>query len=765
MQGISTTALGGGRGVRGAAAWAAGVLAAAGGATGSLGLPGAACVGGVVFGVVAGGAAVAQPAEERTDRERLADFIHFVNIARYDVAGALGEELLSGGMTAAAFVSLVEDARELQRFESAIGLALRVPELERVAAGLDKLYRDGKLERARDPEEIRANIELLRGGTALGAKIGSDRLLAAGEYAMPQLLEVLVRRDDPGLRARVEQVIVRLGRQAVAPLTAALPELDLARQELVASLLGRVPYGASLPYLVELHQNAGNDAVSRAAAEAVRKLGGTPSDSAAPIYAALAEGYYAEKSELTSFPGEPVQLLWSYDPSLGLVMTPIATEVFHEAMAMRLAETALRLDGTLREAAAVWLAANASREIDTPEGYDNPAYASSRPDAAYYALAAGPNVVQRVLRRAIDDRDTPLVRRAIAALSQTAGSTAALGDDGLGRRSLLEALNYRDRRVRYDAALALAGTGPTETFSGSEVVVPLLASAVSDGAARSAVVLSGDDREEYDRLRKLLEAEGYAVLPPADGGLRDIEVPLSETPAVDLVVVSMSMERAVAAIEASRSEPKLAVSPLLVLAGAAESEAMRRQFAFDRTVVVRRSSITGEQFAAAVQQTVEEVSGGALDEASSAEYSRRSLAVLRDLAMSRNPVLRVEDAATPLIAALGRVRPGELASVADVLSHMDEPRAQRALMDAAIDASGSDQVLLLGSVGRSARLFGNRLESRHVEALAALTRGADQRQATAAAAVLGALNLPGEGVVPLILDGAGKDALGRASAR
>ncbi|MBL4698422.1 MAG: hypothetical protein JKX70_06275, partial [Phycisphaerales bacterium] len=62
------------------------------------------------------------------------------------------------------------------------------------------------------------------------------------------------------------------------------------------------------------------------------------------MYSLLANSYYAQPAELTSFPNESHQLVWNFNPGLGLVMVPIETPVFHEAMTMRMAEKSLGLN-------------------------------------------------------------------------------------------------------------------------------------------------------------------------------------------------------------------------------------------------------------------------------------------------------------------------------------------------------------------------------------------------------------------------------------
>ena len=57
------------------------------------------------------------------------------------------------------------------------------------------MYETGKLERARDPEQIKKNIDLLT-GLVRPRLFARERLKAASEYAMPQLLTAFLDRTD-----------------------------------------------------------------------------------------------------------------------------------------------------------------------------------------------------------------------------------------------------------------------------------------------------------------------------------------------------------------------------------------------------------------------------------------------------------------------------------------------------------------------------------------------------------------------------------------
>ncbi len=684
-----------------------------------------------------------------TDLQLLRDFSHYVRIDANERAIATGQQLLDRGLKPADFAALVDDSPEAQRFEETIIRAQKKPEVETIAAQLLALYEQGKLDQARDPAAISKNISLLT-GTSRQRQFAVDRLIAAGEYAMPQLLNALINRRDPLLQAEVRQVIVALRRQAIIPLATALPGLDPSSQEIVVGVLGDLGYLTSLPYLYDLHQSTTVDSVRRAIETAVTKLAGEfrPGVSVAGLYLALGEEFYTEPPSLTSFRDEEHQLLWTFDPGLGLVPQAILTEVYHEAMAMRCAERALAIEPASSAALSLWLSANFSREIDSPAGYENPAYGSDRRDATYYAVAAGPAPCERVLARGLVTRDTPLARRAIAAIERTAGP-AAMFSGGGGANSLLEALRYPSRRVQYEAAMAIGAAQPRQPFTGSDRVVPILASAVRDAAARFAVVVASDT-EKQTSIAETLRSRGYTVLPPVSQ-LAAAEAAIAEAPGVDIIVCDLTASATETLINTARGMTRLAATPVLALSHFEDFVNLTNRFDRDPGVRIARAGIDSDQLGEAVDQLLEASVGGPITAEEAHSYKERALAVLRDLAVSGNSVLNVSDASLPLIGALFSHQGDLRLRIAEVLSYINSKRAQVAIMDAALQDQGTDRVAMLGLVAESAKRNGNLLEPRQVDRVIEMARTGDGEEATAAAALMGALNLPNDQLIPLIL--------------
>ncbi|MGV6814560.1 MAG: hypothetical protein ACWA5W_06055 [Phycisphaerales bacterium] len=74
----------------------------------------------------ASAAAVQPDSEHDRELELLRDFIHFVKIARFDVAADLGNQLIDLGMDPEAFVDMVEGSREQLLGAAAAGAAIGV---------------------------------------------------------------------------------------------------------------------------------------------------------------------------------------------------------------------------------------------------------------------------------------------------------------------------------------------------------------------------------------------------------------------------------------------------------------------------------------------------------------------------------------------------------------------------------------------------------------------------------------------------------------
>ncbi len=694
---------------------------------------------------------------DREARQLLDDFAHFVFIRNDELAASYGQALLDLNLTPMEFVAVVEDDPRLRdRFEETTRRALVIDRIEPIAAELRSLYEEGQLERARNPEQIARNIQLLTDNPR-ARMLARERLSFAGEYAVPQLLQVLMARADQVLESEVQRLLIEMRSRAVMPLAAALGKTDEETQRRIAFIMGQMGLRTALPYLYELLETESlNRDTRRVVERAIDRIHGGPRTavSAAGLFLDLAESYYREQASLTQFPGESHQLVWEYDPGFGLFPTPVRTEVYHEARAMQLARRALGLGADDQAASALWLAANFSREIDSPAEYENPLYPSDRRGATYYAVASGPSMTARVLDRGLRDRDTPLIRRAIAAMRTTAGA----GGDW-SSNPLTQALSYPDRRVQYDAALAIAEARPSASFRASDRVVPTLAAAIREADERFALVIATQLEDQQELATRLRDA-GYTVLAPA-ANLASVQSDIAEAPGVDLIVSRLSAGATEQLISDARAESKLRVTPLLGLVAGAPAADLASRYAADEFVGISRAGIDRDAFLEAVDRLTLEATGPAMTSQNAQRYAAEALSALRDLAIAGSDTLDVSVAARPLVSVFQEDGPLTLV-IADVLASLDSAEAQRALIEAGFDASGQERVSLMRLVGRSVREHGSMLEQRHIDRLLELAgdQSLPENQAVAVAALVGSLDLQSAGGAELILRDAQRESAG-----
>ncbi len=686
-------------------------------------------------------------AQNETPQQLLEDFVHYLKVAKPELAVGYGQRLLESGVTDAELAEIVDESdRRVTRFDSAIGRALLNPQLEPIAAEVARRVEQGRRDLARDGQRIDEAIEMLI-GTQRQRLLAAGRLRAAGEYAVPGLLKRITDGHDDKLKLACQNMLREIGLPAVAPLSAALLEIDPRSQQTVCDTLGDIGYSHAGPFLRDLRLASTDGPVRESAERAFSKLQVFEND-LSRLYGVLAHQYYNAESALTPYPADPTNNAWSYDAFVGLVPTPVPTSIFHEVLAMRFSAKALAFDSMNRQSLALFVAANLKRENELGGDESDPVYGESAYTPGFFATVFGTQVCLDVLGLAIDTTDTPLVRDAIASLAQTTGGSN-LFSQGDGRQPLLEALAYPDRRVQYDAALTLARALPTTGFEGDYRVVPTLASAVRTGAQSFAMVVA-DDPENRRQAVTALEKMGFTIA-GAEASVAALGGAVADAPGIDLVLVRLNSADATRqAVNEIHGMTKTGAAPILALVGAVDVPEIKREFQSDTRVHVARPGIGDEAFAATVEALLRRASGGRMTEAEAEAYAFESLGALEDIAISCSPAYQIVDAESSLLDALdartGRAR----LLVAGILARIDTERAQRSLMDAALAASDGERVDLLDAAADSVKRFGNRAEQHHIRALLDLIANNGGSTAEAAARVHGAMNLPSTDAVLLI---------------
>jgi len=680
--------------------------------------------------------------------DMLNDFIHFVLVARPDLADGSIQALLNSGISDADLYRLADEVDQ-DRFNDALLRAMRMDALADSAGELSVHIRRGRQDVARDPDEIAKNIKFLT-GSARARMMAREALQAAGEYAVPQLLHVITAPGPQTLKTESQLMLVRIGRQAVTPLSVALPMLDTASQERICRILGDLKYQHAIPALHQLASNPGTlPRVATAAMDAYERLGGDPDATDVSLWLNIAEKYWTEEPSLTAWKGEELANVWSYDIQSGLMSTPVSSKIFDEVMAMRACRSALADDSNSQEGLALWIASNFRRSDQLPSGMTDPTYASTMREPMFYAVLAGADTAQRVLARAIADQNTPLVRHAVAALNSTAGGSNLWITDGQPA-PLIAALTYPERRVRYDAALALGRALPTSTFEGAERVVPILSSAIRTGDERFAAVIASSE-EDQKTIAANLRSMGFTVLPP-HFNYDQLSSDLIGGVGIDLFAVMLPTSDLSATVSAVHNDPRVSASPLMLFVPTKQLDTVREDFAGDTRVGIMRLGLNNAQMTAAVNALVKANTGALITKQEADRYASASLRVLRDMAVSNSTAFDVSQAAPALLQMLNQ-RTGDLRlTAAETLSWIGTAESQSALLSAALDdQDGITKMILLGLVSNSAKRFGRMVGDSQVSRLTDLVKTADGELATAAAQTHGALNLPASNAVDFIV--------------
>ena len=686
------------------------------------------------------------------------DYIHYLRIAQLDLAARSGTEFDQLELTPAQLLNLIDEVSIYRDYGETLKRAQRMdgPVSAQARKIADKI-RDARFALAREEKRVRAAIEELAG--PLRSRLNAQqRLQRAGEYATPQMLKVLLstEKQDQVLRPYVIETLVLMGRPVVAPLCEALisPDLPPVTKQQVSQILARIGYPVALPYLQSEISRKGTEGSTRTVLETafnriIERTGVPRGLAAAPLYLMLGENYFYRRESLILEPDAPQNLMWSYAKDAGLVATQIPTAVFPDVMAMRSARRALVLDRALASSLSLWIAANFRRENNLPDGATDPSYGADMQSPHFYATLAGPAHLQPVLQRALNDGDAELGLDAIRALAFTSDPNDLLNTEG-DTHPLVAALNYPDRRIRYESAAAIARSVPRVQFAAAPRVVQVLAEAVREDGKRVAVVIA-ESQETVNEVGDLLRDVGeYKTL--FGDSMEVVAQQVATAPGVDLIVVRMPTAAAQAAVAAARQHYKTMVTPVVVLTDATNVPTTRRLLSAFPGVFVTDSGAEKAQLTAAVKEAAAYPRGADISEEEALKYATTALAELDTIAVEAGETFQATDATPALLSALEDSRDDVVSAAAGVLARFSNAKMQQALADAAMNANrgAAMQVKLLSSLARSARINGNQLTEFQLRNLLELVSKATGPIADASAEAHGALNLPTANAVDLI---------------
>jgi hypothetical protein len=702
----------------------------------------------------AGKKLLAQITNGRRQRQLAEDGYHFAAIGRFNYADANFKALVDSNPDPVALL-------ELSRYNPA-----RTQTLVRLVANADvgesaklvlKILQEGERELRTDPAEIEVNIERL-GGPPRVVYEATNNLKASGEYAIPHLIAYLQNPKKRDLHPAIMQLLPLMGRSALNPMVQAIQMKDQVTREVLIRALGAIGYAQAAPYLARVASadKSASSQVRTAAAEALSQVNKTGTNDPAVLFRMLAEGYYDDAESLAADPRIDDANVWYWDEAAQeLRFIPVPRAIFNDVMAMRSAEAALQLANTDAESIALWLAANFRREAKlgmdveseapSPLAEKDATRPENYPRSIYFARAAGPLYNHMALWRAVKDREAGVALGTIAALAATAGPVSLVGPEDY-KQALIKALEFPSRLVRTKAALALARSLPTSEFAGAQNVIPALAEALGQSGQRVGVIVDPDNQTRNE-FQALLRAMGYEVFSDASLFTAMEQARKANVPGIDAQTPTIGE-----AVKSVRDKLETSAVPIVIVSKPQQTAAAADLAVRSKGVETVVSDVLKLDAQDKIEKTVAQRLADAsaalgmkpLDAAHSVDLALQAADALRLIGVARSSVFDLGRAEGALVGALAQPNEALRIKAASVLALIGSPGAQKAIAQAALDEKNSktQRIAAFESLADSARLNGNKLDSKLVEQVVRVAETAgDLDIRTAASQALGALNL------------------------
>ena len=744
--------------------------------------------------VLIGGLATAAVAQETEPEEEVkeegrsleshfADYLHFAVMGRFDAADSEAKALLKhpdlDPLSDEGAEQLVELSKQYENSMDILLLLIDNSTIGQNAKAVFELIRESHRRERMKPARIKQHIEMLAGEPAQQV-FAMQQLQASGEYAVPWMLKTLTDDSKEDLHPFVVAALPKLGKKAVNPLIAALGMADEDVRFFVIEALGKIGYPQAAPYLKRVAVDKDeDDAMRTAATEAIAAIvAGNPDVKDGPadaLFAKQAEQYFEELESLQADPREDRANVWYLNTGgqprdEPIVPVEVPRPIYTLVKCLQECEASLKLNADQPDVLALWLTANFRREArlglnvesEEPVNGGDPTRPKNFPRSIYFARSAGPRHCRIVLNRAVQELDRDVALGAIAAMNVAAGPAAMVLPDGDNGMSLAEALHFPDLLVRIKAALALGRAMPRESFTLSEEVVPVLASALSLHGRKFFMVIEPDEKVR-ETLADLIADEQTTVvagqrLSDALGSAQDTMTHL------DGIFLASDADRptVIEAIRQIKADPRFGLTPIVVVVKEGDNLVLDRIKAEDDRI----GSIlddTGEELPDAEfverllakrQQTAPRFGYRPMSEALELELALATARTLEEIAISQSAVFNAFAAEQALIDTLKHPSEPLRIAAAFVLARLNSDLAQQAIAHVALSSEQSEDLRLVAfdALADSARWYGMKLDDQQTEELMQQAIGETNLVLrTAASQALGAMNLTTPRAVEILL--------------
>ena len=624
-------------------------------------------------------------------KESVDNFWHYGKIARYDIAAAEAQHILSLNTSPLDLLTVFESVAA-QHHDNLDEWMLRWQGVDQFDAPSHATHhRPGPGPQC---SPIRSKIYRAEhsdaGNQPRGYDLSIDRLRESGELAVPMMIDYLrdptksqyhgaIRR---ALRAGIisgESVVGRhrdAGRANADHHCLGSGRHRLRRGRAISGPAGAVGFGA-----VE-RQGHRLRSLHKLRVDDISKL------NAADLFYDLGERFYYDNAAVRADKRMPVGYVWYWGESKGLTKIDVPQPIFHDVMSKRSAEYSLKLGQSQSDALSLWLAANYQDEADLPPGEKDPTLPPDAPSAHYFGTASGIRYLNSVLARANKDRNAPVAMKVILSMEDIGGQANLFGG---GDHPLMDALRFPDRLVQYEAAFALADALPSEQFSGQEHMVPLLSEALSQTGAASVLVVV----QTQDELNGLMDGLSHRRLQRGRRTHTQQAVAAAAArPTIDAILISEDIgPTAIAKLSLLAGQTPRLASAVKVVVTKTKASPYSVQAVNDPMLSTTQVQLTDTAGLKAAIESARQHGGLLpLDADTAAHYATRTADLLAKIAVNRSPVFDLTVTLNLLLSALEDSRPDIVKSDAIVLGLINSPEIQPALLSKASDDKTPDDL-------------------------------------------------------------------------
>ncbi|MCS7046062.1 MAG: hypothetical protein NZO58_06875 [Gemmataceae bacterium] len=509
-----------------------------------------------------------------------------------------------------------------------------------------------------DPQRFAKFIPRLAAPSPEERNFAFAQIDRAKDRAAPYLIEALRTNVGKPLHRAVTDAMVQFDADMVPAwlevFKAASPE-DAKDTDLRATLLDiilRRHDTRAVPYLWHMAASKTYPPfINAAARHALARLTNTEIDKLPPAHIALTELAEAHYQHKVKFPaGKPIRV-YPWD-GVRLAAKPVELNVrqAEEFFGKRYAREALELKPDYRPAQMVFL--NLTLERAYSAQLDQAILKRMPPAVQQLIGIIDGDLLLRVLDRALDENNLPVILAATQALGERGEFSAARPAIGGAPRGITRALYYPDRRVQFAAVIALLRMPAPETPIASARVVDILRRFVAGAAAPKALVVFVPP-DQAAAVRQAFKPTGLEPV-LVDSLKQGYEHPFGLAD-VDVVFLHGSEFRAIPyAISQLRGDADLGNVPIFLLDPKDNDPALARLATKYRNVKVLPEGLLkmGEELKTEIDEAIRAAAGAPLSTAERKALLIGSLDLLWRMARNELPGYDVRPAVDAVVTAL-----------------------------------------------------------------------------------------------------------------